>query len=264
MSPTYNSAVHSCADSSAGTEGEKLMKFLNYTVTVVVVAVALVVPTRGASAGQTTSATPAKVTDSTIESRITAGLKQNSALAPRNIDVDVDNGVVTLTGTVRTEDERASAGRIAQISGVARVINNIEVNPNVDESKLDKAADKTKTGLNKAVDATAKAARKTKQGVTKGVGKTEEGVGKAADKTSDAIGKAGDKMSDASVTTGVKTGLADEPLLRESSIDVDTKDHVVTLKGTVASDAAKARAAAIAGNTKGVTRVVNQLLVKGT
>jgi len=238
------------------------MKFLNQAVVVVVVAVALVVPTRRASAGQSTSATAVNVTDSTIETRITADLKQDSALAPRDIDVDVDKGVVTLTGTVRTEDERASAGRIAQISGVARVINNIEVNPNVDESKLDKAANKTKAGLNKAVDTTAKAARKTKEGVQKGVGKTEEGVGKAADKTSDAIGKVGDKMSDASVTTGVKAGLADEPLLRDSSIDVDTNDHVVTLKGTVASAAAKARAAAIAGDTKGVTRVVNQLLVK--
>ena len=74
---------------------------------------------------------------------------------------------------------------------------------------------------------------------------------------------AGDKASDASVTTGVKAGLADEPLLRNSSIDVDTNDHVVTLKGTVPSAQAKARAAAIAGDTKGVTRVINQLLVRG-
>ena len=238
------------------------MKLLNHAVAVGVVAVALAVPIRGASAEQTTSAV--KVTDSTIEKRIEADLKKNSALAPRDIDVDVDNGIVTLTGTVRTEDERASAGRIAQIGVAARVINKIEVDPKVDESKIDKAADKTKSGLDKAVDATAKAARKTKEGVTKGVGKTEEGVGKAADKTSDAIGKAGDKMSDASVTTGVKAGLADEPLLRDSSINVDTNDHVVTLKGTVASEAAKARAAAIAGDAKGVTRVINQLLVKGT
>jgi len=203
------------------------------------------------------------VDDSTIESRITTSLKNNSALAPRNIDVDVDKGVVTLTGTVRTEAERANAARLAQGTGVVRVINNIEVNPKVDESKLDNAADKTKSGLNKAVDATAKAAGKTKEGVKKGVGKTEEGVGKAAGKTSDAVGKAGDKMSDASVTTGVKTGLSGEPLLKDSAIDVDTVDHVVTLKGTVASAAAKARAAAIAADTKGVTRVVNQLLVKG-
>jgi len=237
------------------------MKVLNYAVTVGIFAAALAVPMRGESAGQTTSAV--EVSDSTIETRITAGLKQNSVLAPRHIDVDVDKGVVTLTGTVRTEHERADAGRIAQVGGVARVINDIEVDPNVDESKIDKAADKTKSGLSKAVDATAKAAHKTKEGVTKGVAKTEEGVGKAADKTSEAIGKTGEKVTDASVTTSVKAGLADEPLLRDSSIDVDTSDHVVTLKGTVASAAASARAAAIASDTKSVTRVVNQLVVKG-
>jgi len=241
------------------------MKFLNQTMVAGVVAVAaLVGPAHGASAGQAASSATVKVDDSAIESQITASLKKNSALAPRHIDVDVDKSVVTLTGTVRTEAERANAGQLAQVKGVSRVINNIEVNPKVDESKLDAAADKTKSGLNKAVDATAKAAEKTKEGVQKGVGKTEQGVGKAAEKTSDAVGRAGDKMSDASITTGVKSGLTGEPLLRDSSIDVDTKDHVVTLKGTVASDAAKARAAAIAADSKGVTRVLNQLLVKGS
>jgi hyperosmotically inducible periplasmic protein len=241
------------------------MKLFNDVV--VAGAVAMVVlagPARVASAGQTTSAAAAKVDDSTIESQVTTSLKKDSALAPRHIDVDVDKGVVTLTGTVRTEGERASAGRLALSSGVTRVINNIEVNPKVDESKLDHAADKTKAGLNKSVDATAKAAEKTTEGVKKGVGKTEEGLGKAADKTADAVGKAGHAMSDASVTSGVKTGLSGEALLRDSAIDVDTQNHVVTLRGTVASDAAKARAATIAADTKGVTRVVNELLVKGS
>jgi len=238
------------------------MKFLNQAVLTGVMAIALVAPARGASAGQT-SATAVKVDDSALESRISASLKKNSALAPRDIDVDSDNGVVTLSGAVRTEAERASAVLLAQVPGVTRVINNIEVNPKIDESKIDNAADKTKAGMNKAVDATAKAAEKTAEGVKKGVGKTEEGVGKAAEKTSQAVGKAGEKMTDASVTSGVKTGLTAEPLLRESSIDVDTTDHVVTLKGTVASSAAKTRAAEIAATTKGVTRVVNQLLVKG-
>ena len=169
---------------------------------------------------------------------------------------------MTLTGTVRTEAERASAGRMAEGPGVMRVTNNIEVNPKVDESKLDKAADKTKAGLNKAVDATAKAAGKTKQGVKKGVGATEKGVGKAAEKTSEGIGKAGEKMTDASITTGVKTELTGEPLLKESAIDVDTSNQVVTLRGTVPSDAAKARAATVASNAKGVARVVNELVVR--
>jgi hyperosmotically inducible protein len=241
------------------------MKLFKDVVMAGVVGVAVLAgPARVASAGQTTSAAAVKVDDSTIESRITVSLKKDSALAPRGIDVDVDKGVVTLTGTVRTEAERASAGRLAQVDGVMRVTNNIEVNPKVDESKVDKAADKTKAGLNKAVDGSVKAGEKTKEGVQKGVGKTEEGLGKAAEKTSDALGKAGDKMSDASVTTGVKTGLAGEALLRDSAIDVETTDHVVTLKGTVPSAAAKARAAAIAAETKGVTRVVNQLIVSGS
>ena len=52
--------------------------------------------------------------------------------------------------------------------------------------------------------------------------------------------------------------------LKESDIHGETNDHVVTLKGTVTSSAAKARAAAIAGGTEGVTGVVNQLVVKRT
>ena len=38
-------------------------------------------------------------------------------------------------------------------------------------------------------------------------------------------------------------------------------NHVVTLKGTVASEKAKSRAVAIASGTEGVTRVVDQLVV---
>jgi osmotically-inducible protein OsmY len=37
---------------------------------------------------------------------------------------------------------------------------------------------------------------------------------------------------------------------------------VVTLKGTVVSDAARVRAVAVARSTEGVTRVVDQLVVK--
>jgi len=64
------------------------------------------------------------------------------------------------------------------------------------------------------------------------------------------------------ITTKVKTKFVDETVLKGSDIDVDTDNHVVTLKGTVASTAARARAAAIASGTEGVTRVVNQLVVK--
>ena len=63
-------------------------------------------------------------------------------------------------------------------------------------------------------------------------------------------------------TTKVSAKFADETLLEDSDINVDTNNHVVTLKGVVASDAAKTRAATIARGTEGVTRVVNELAVR--
>jgi len=219
---------------------------------------------RDASAArQTATSGTVVVDDSTIQSRIAANLKNSASLAPRDIDVDVYQGIVTLKGTVRTTTEKARAGRLAKGSGVTQVINRIAVDPKIDQSRIDAAGEKTKSGLTKAVDATVNAAKKTKEAVQKGIGKSEEGVGKAADKTSDAVGKVGDKLSDTSVTTRVKGDFSGEKLLQDTTIDVDTTDHVVTLRGTVASNAAKARAGEIARGIDGVTRVVNQIVVGG-
>jgi hyperosmotically inducible protein len=65
------------------------------------------------------------------------------------------------------------------------------------------------------------------------------------------------------ITTKVKTKFFHETLLKGSDIHVATNDRPVTLTGAVASSAAKTRAATIARGTEGVTRVVNQLVVKG-
>jgi osmotically-inducible protein OsmY len=214
------------------------------------------------ASGQTATSGAVKTDDGSIQDRIEASLKANTILAPRNIDVDVDHGVVTLTGTVRTVDEKATARRLADMPGVTRVRNRIEVNPRVDESKIDAAAEKTKSGLTKAVDATVGVAKKSKEAVVKGVSKTEQGVAKAADKTSDAADKVSDKAGDASITSGVKAAFYDETLLQGTAIDIGTKDQVVTLRGTVRSDAAKARAKELARKTKNVVGVVNELVVQ--
>ena len=58
-----------------------------------------------------------------------------------------------------TTADKERAGGLAKIAGVNAVVNHIDVDPRVDESKTDAAADKTKAGLNKAVDATAKGAQ---------------------------------------------------------------------------------------------------------
>jgi len=219
-------------------------------------------PARAESARLQATSTTVQVDDDTLESNVEKTLKNDSILAPRDIDVEAKHGVVTLTGSVRTSAEKDRAGRLAKIAGVTGVVNNVKVDPNVDRSKTDAAADKTKDGLNKAVDATAKGAKKTKEGVEKGVGASEKGVGKAAEKTADAIDKAGDKASDASVSSSVKSGLSKDPLVKDAAISVHTSDHVVTLKGTVASAAAKTRAEEIAASKSGVSRVVNDLVVE--
>jgi len=214
------------------------------------------------SAQAQTASAAIQLDDDTIESNVEKALKKDSVLAPRDIDVESKNGVVTLTGKVRTAADKERAGSIAKTTGVNRVVNDIEVDPNVDRSKTDAAADKTKAGLNKAVDETAKAGKKTADATKKGVGETEKGLGKAADKTADALDKSGSKMTDASITTHVKGDFSKEPLLHNTSVDVDTRDHVVTLRGTVGSDAAKTRAEEIAAATSGVSRVVNELVVR--
>jgi hyperosmotically inducible periplasmic protein len=191
-----------------------------------------------------------QVSDDTIESRIEAVLRKDSILTARGIDVESERGRVTLTGKVKTADEKARAATLAKIEGVTTVVNQLEIDPNADRS----AADKTKEGLNKAVDATAK-------GVQKGVTEGAKAVGKAAEKTADAVGTAGDKVSDGTLTTRVKGAFVDEPLLKSSSINVDTTARVVTLRGTVASAAAKVKAEEIASRTSGVAKVVNELVV---
>ena len=68
-------------------------------------------------------------------------------------------------------------------------------------------------------------------------------------------------QTDSALTASVKTKLAADDLVKASSVNVTTVDHVVTLAGVVATKAAKDRAIAIARDTSGVTSVVDKLTV---
>ena len=67
--------------------------------------------------------------------------------------------------------------------------------------------------------------------------------------------------TDPGITTAVKTKLAADDTVKAYKIDVDTKDHVVTLTGTVDSSAAKDRAVTLARTTEGVNNVIDNLTV---
>lgn len=68
-------------------------------------------------------------------------------------------------------------------------------------------------------------------------------------------------VEDAGITARVNAGLAKDSELSAIRIDVDTKDHVVTLSGPVKNAAAKERATQIARGVDGVTGVANNLII---
>ena len=68
-------------------------------------------------------------------------------------------------------------------------------------------------------------------------------------------------MKDAWLVMKVHSEMVDEDVLNGSNIDVDVKNGVVTLQGTVPSEAARARALAVAKANDGVKNVVDQLKI---
>jgi hyperosmotically inducible protein len=68
-------------------------------------------------------------------------------------------------------------------------------------------------------------------------------------------------QSDPGITTSVKSRLAADDTVKAYQIDVDTKEGVVTLRGSVNNAAAKEQAVTIARQTQGVRDVVDQITV---
>jgi len=83
-----------------------------------------------------------------------------------------------------------------------------------------------------------------------------------ADKTEDVAEKVAEKTSDATIKAAVKMKFAADKTVDASKIDVDTKDNLVTLTGTVKSKAAADKAVALARSVEGVKGVTQQLTVK--
>jgi osmotically-inducible protein OsmY len=192
-----------------------------------------------AAAPQTPAAKPS---DKAIDDRVEARIHNDPALKKHQIVVTVDEGVVTLTGMVATDAESAKATRLAKVTGVSRVNNNLVVSKDVKDNvkgTAGKVADKTKEGAEK----------------------TKEGAVKVGEKTKEGLSKTGEVITDAWITTRVKSKFVGEDLLKDSDINVDTSNHVVTLRGTVMSAAGKARAETEAREVEGVHSVVNNLTI---
>ena len=71
-------------------------------------------------------------------------------------------------------------------------------------------------------------------------------------------------QTDAGISTSVKSQFAADDLVKAYQIDVDTRDHIVTLSGEVESRAAKDRAMQLAAATDGVASVIDHVVIRET
>ncbi|NNF60227.1 MAG: BON domain-containing protein [Gammaproteobacteria bacterium] len=69
-------------------------------------------------------------------------------------------------------------------------------------------------------------------------------------------------IDDGTITAAVKTRLIRSKYVQAGQVDVDTREGVVTLNGTVGSYIAKEQAEVLAMNTSGVRTVENRLEVE--
>ena len=200
-----------------------------FALAVLTLTVALAAP----AVAQTTA-----VKDGWLVTKIHSDLVDEDVLSGSNIDVDVKNGVVTLQGTVTSEAGRARAiAEAKKTSGVKNVVDQLRIAPAHSGGNVDKAQDKTANAADRAGDKTASATKST---------------GRAID--------------DGWIKSKIYAQYMTEwnSVLDDSDIDVDVENNVVTLNGTVKTEAAKAKAVSIAKATDGVKSVNDKLRVGST
>lgn len=205
------------------------------------------------AAGQATKDAANKTGDAAADAAITSAVKTkllaDTKVGGLKIDVDTNNNVVTLSGKVGTVAERNEALRLTRTtSGVKRVVNKLVIDKTVATTGRTDKDDKLRIEIKDDTKETA--------------GKIKDATKRGAEKTGNAAGQAKDVTADASITAAVKTKLLGDTAVRGLKIDVDTKDNVVTLTGTVRSAAEKAEAVRLARTTTGVKSVVDKLTIQ--
>jgi hyperosmotically inducible protein len=175
--------------------------------------------------------------DPGITTAVKSKLTQDDTVKAYEIDVDTTDRVVTLSGTVETTAAKDQAIMIArQTEGVRDVVDRINVNPQAAATTGD------------LTEQTGEAARDAREEAREGI----DATGDAADRSQGA-------MSDAAITTSVKTKFLADDRVAGLKIEVDTRDGVVTLSGTAATQAEVDRAVAVARDTDNVRSVVNNI-----
>jgi osmotically-inducible protein OsmY len=170
------------------------------------------------------------LTDSDLESNIKARLDSDEAIRSANLDVDAhaNENRATIAGTVSSEALRTRAVDLAHSANPGLTLDvKIDVRP-PDVARKEWTEEHSRTAGRMAKD--------------------------AGDSVSDTL-------DDTWIHTKIVGKLIGSSAVPERKINIDVDKKVVTLRGTVSTQAEKAEAGRIAQETEGVVRVVNQLKV---
>jgi osmotically-inducible protein OsmY len=188
--------------------------------------------------------------DAGVTTAVKSKLAADDTVKAYQLDVDTSDRVVTLSGAVATPAEKQQAVMIArQTDGVRDVVDRITIGPVAAPTTGDIRDDANE------------AARETqREGREAGREIQQEGREAAREGRQEA-GEAGAVIGEAAITSAVKSKFLADTAVSGLKIDVDTKGGIVTLNGMVATKAEADRAVALARETDGVTRVVNNLRI---
>jgi hyperosmotically inducible protein len=187
--------------------------------------------------GQASREVTATMNDAWITTQIHAKFFLDPDIKGRDINVDTTGGVVTLTGEVHSASEHSQAlAKVRTTQGVARVIDRLAVTPG-DRPVTAEIRDRAVAALPKQ----------------------KEQV-KAQAKT--AAARVGKEISDTWITTQVQAMYFLDRDVKGMQVGVTTSGGVVTLSGTVDSQATRQKALADARSVEGVKQVVDKLTVK--
>jgi hyperosmotically inducible periplasmic protein len=242
-------------------------------------------------AREATSSTGEKITDAWILTKVKAQFVGEDALENSDINVDVRNNVVILKGTVASQAGKARAAEIARkTEGVTRVQDNLRIGvassrpadrdmrdaahdakENTKEAARDTkretkdaASEMREEGREAREDArenAREAKEESKETAREAKRETKETARDVGRETREATGTTGQAVNDGWITTKVKSSFVGVDALDGSDIDVDTSNHVVTLRGTVPSQAGRAKAVSLAKQVDGVKSVKDELTI---
>lgn len=201
-----------------------------------------------------------------------------------HVKVKAEDGVVTLSGTVKDADHRELAeNTVRDLPGVVRVDNRIKIQATAAEQSDGWIATKvrtkllvkgnvsaTNTGVNVKegiVTLTGTAESTAQKELTAAYVKEISGVKSVVNnlKVTPPTDQRtfGNKIDDASITAQVKYALLTHKSTSALNTSVSTRGGVITITGTAGSDAEKALVSQLASSVRGVQSVNNQMTVKG-